>query len=57
MVGAKKPLRRRMIDAYNKTLERARRDPKNRKEYAVRVRLHRIELILMNRYDYIPWAR
>ncbi len=56
-MGARKPLRRRMIDAYNKTLKRARRDPKNRKEYAVRVRLHRIELILINRYDYIPWAR
>ena len=56
-MGARKPLKKRMIEAYNKTVKRAMRDPKNKKEYAVRVRLHRIEQILINRYDYIPWAR
>tara|TARA_B100000700_G_C14761797_1_gene722506 strand:- start:114 stop:278 length:165 start_codon:yes stop_codon:yes gene_type:complete len=53
----KKTLRKKIVDEYEKLIKKAMRDPKNAKEYAVRVRLHRVETILRVRYDYMPWVR
>ena len=48
-------LKKRLSNEMLKTSKKAMRDPRNAKEYAVRVRLHRLESIVRNRYgqDYM----
>ena len=53
----KNTLRARLVKEWEKYSKKAMRDPKNKKEYAVRVRLHRVETILRERYDYMPWVQ
>ena len=53
----KNTLRARLVKEWEKYNKKAMRDPKNKKEYAVRVRLHRLETILRERYDYMPWVQ
>ena len=50
----KKSLRSRLVDEYTKVSKTAKRDPKNWKEVAERMRWERLRKILGRRYDYLP---
>ena len=50
----KKNLRSRLVDAYEKVSKHAKRDPRNMKEVATRMRWERLRKILWGRYGYMP---
>lgn len=50
MPQRKKSLRSRLVDAYEKVSKYAKRDPRNMKEVATRMRWERLRKIIWGRY-------